>query len=127
VAGDRVCCIDGGTDQPGAIIAQRCDAKSLSQRTLDACRIAHSDVLASVNIDVPTALTGPNWAIKAEQCSAGGWDLSQCAGTAAMFTSFAIGASSMDQIWVVSKNDQVCCVYGATDTNPGIVAATCMK
>ena len=101
---------------------------SLASRTLAQCNIP---VVGSANeqlIPIPSDLTGPNWGVKADNCQQGGWNLAQCAGQTATFTSFDTGLTNQwgsITAWVVTLGDTVCCVYESENSNPGILAAPC--
>jgi hypothetical protein len=129
--GADVCCVTRTTDANGTPAATPCPQTNAAAKALNACGIA-APQSNSLELDVPSSLTGPNWSIKAEACTTGGWDLAACAGDKATFTSFDLGNTGTEgralTAWVVTKNDRVCCIYESEEeVAPGIVPVSCPK
>jgi hypothetical protein len=130
--GDQVCCVTRTIAAPGGPMATACGPMSLANRAMTDCAIPKVAQLSVLDLDVPAELTGPNWAIKSEACTAGGWDLSLCAGGTATFTSFDTGTNSTAlnplTAWVVTAGGTVCCIYESeANSNPGIASISCSK
>jgi len=101
---------------------------NLASRTLAQCNIPNVGSFNEQLISIPSELTGPNWSVKADNCQQGGWNLAQCAGQTATFTSFDTGMTNQwgpITAWVAAVGDTVCCVYESDNSNPGILPASC--
>ena len=114
----------GGTNATGGSSSN----SDVATSALTQCGISIVGSPSVGTVDLPSSLTGPDYGVKASACQQSGWDLSQCAGQSATFTSYDTGTT--DQwgsitAWVVSIGSKVCCVYESDDSNPGILAAPC--
>ena len=112
----------------GAPMGGTSSVSNLATATLAQCNIPSLGVPSEQLIDIPSELTGPNWSIKASNCEQGGWDLSQCAGHTATFTSVNTGTTTGSgtlTAWVVTLGSTVCCVYESDESDPGIYPAPC--
>ncbi len=96
---------------------------SLAAQTLGSCGVSTTGSPSVQTIDVPSALTGANWSAKALICQQGGWDLTQCAGKSATFTTFDSSTTSSSgkpmTIWVASIENTVCCLYAEETSSNG--------
>jgi hypothetical protein len=128
--GTEVCCVTRTANAPGVPMATPCPESNMASQALSTCGIAATTPASEIQLEIPASLTGPNWAIKAEACTDGKWDLAACAGSTATFTSFDLGKTGASgnalTAWVVTQNDRVCCIYESEDyVTPGILPVSC--
>lgn len=81
-------------------------------------------------MELPAALSGPNWGLKKQICEEGGYDLAPYAGRSVLLTSYPIAEKYGDEaldVWIVSSGGRIACVYKAvresSNMAPGIFPA----
>ncbi len=130
--GDRVCCVTRTYAAPGGVLPAMCAPMTTAAKAMADCAIPEVAHLGVLEMDIPIELAGPNWSLKSEVCTAGGWNLAQCAGGPATFSSFDTGtrgsSGSPLTAWVVTKGSSVCCIYESeANSNPGLSSVACAK
>jgi hypothetical protein len=128
--GSEVCCVTRTIAAPGGPMAAKCGPSTIANTALTACAIPTVAQSGVIELDIPADLTGPNWAVKSQTCTEGGWNLSLCAGSTATFSSFSTGTVSAAgnplTTWVVVQGGIVCCLYASeANSNPGISPISC--
>ncbi len=119
---------------PAATLKTTLDTAILSE--LQKLNIQAAGPATSLTISVPSDLSGPNWGMKKAVCQDGGYNLSTHAGKPLLFTSYPInevgpGNSGPLNVWIISDQNQIVCVYKAVNQNstltPGIYSVKSLQ
>jgi hypothetical protein len=107
-----------------AVLAPGCDIAA-AQAEMTARGLVLAGFPETLNLTLPSPISGPDWGLKSIACQDGGYDISSLAGQTVCLVKQPI-VPACDRApylaWTVMSEGTVKCVYRSNDSTPGIFA-----